>query len=319
MSRLSYIEMIKKMGLTEYEAKCYLGLFERESLTVSEISKLAGIPRPSAYEAVAKLMVKGLSVLIPGEIKRYTAADPSLLWEKSLEVFDDPLETELEELEKKKKLILENKKTIQENRDNMIKNLKSLYKTNRANNSPLDYIEVLKDPLQVHHKFLQLCSEAKTEIMGFVRPPFTTIGGSLKETLELKKRQGDTHGSVLKKGVIERSIWEIESVRDEIIPYLEKLDMRFVPGRNRVTSKLPIKMAVFDRKLVLYNFEDQVAGKQSITSMVTQHLALANAFIELFEFHWEKAEPLEDFLLREGVIKNVKDHSIKGPTKKEKQ
>jgi sugar-specific transcriptional regulator TrmB len=288
-------------------------------LTASETAKLSGVPRQNTYKALEKLLFKGLIVSLPGEVKRYAAAEPKLFKEKAISEFKKSMESELAELEARRREIIESSKTFEDNANNVAAKLETLYKQNRDNGDPLDYIEVLKNPLQIHHKFIQLCSEAKTEIMGFVRPPFTTIGGSPKEALELKKRQGDTHGSVLKKKVIERSIWEIEAVRNEIIPYFEKLDMRIVPGRNRVTSKLPIKMAVFDRKLVLYNFEDQVAGNQSITSMVTQHSALANAFIELFEFHWEKAEPLEDFLVREGVIKNVKDHSIKAPTKKEKQ
>ncbi len=290
MNRSSYIEMIKKMGFTEYEAKCYLGLFERESLTVSEISKLAGIPRPSAYEAVAKLMAKGLSVLIPGEIKRYTVADPNLLWEKSIEVIDDPLETELKELDNKRKLIMKNKKSIQGERDNMISDLKSLYKTNRANSSPLEYMIVLKDPLQILRKFIELSNEAQKEVLEFTKPPFIFKKAPKAIVEELKK----VNDEATQRGVISRNIWD-STAKNEYLPLAKKLDYSYGNIKDREIDNLPIGMQVFDRKKVLYKLVDPVAGKSSVTCLITEHPDLANTFVNLFESFWEKATPMDVF------------------------
>jgi len=324
MGNLSLLDRIRQLGFSEYEAKCYLALFERASLTVSEVSKLAGIPRPNAYEAMEKLSAKGLSASIPGKIKRYTASDPWILREKSLESLSTSMESELEGLERRRKEILDmkikemidRKKAIQENIDGVTSELELLYKGSRLNGSPLNYMEILKDPLQIHRRFLDLCLKAEKEILGFVKPPFTYRTESEKEAFSLKMKIGKTHYNVLKKGIVERSIWEIGSVKNEVLPYFKKMKPRVIPGMNRVTDTLPIKMVVFDRKLVLYQLDDPVEGKPSITSLVTEHPSLANAFAELFEYHWAKATPMEDYLAAEHVIKvKTKSHNIKKRSK----
>ena len=324
MSNTSLLERIKQLGFSEYEARCYLAVFERQSLTVSEVSKLAGIPRSNAYEAMERLLSKGLVVSIPGKMKRYSASDPWILREKSLESVSTSMESELEALERRRKEILDmkiremidRKKAIQENIDGVTSELELLYKGSRLNGSPLNYMEILKDPLQIRRKFLDLCSQAKKEILGFVKAPFTYRTAPEKKILALRKEVGSVHDYAIKRGIIERSIWEIGSVKDEVIPYYKKLHARIIPGTNRVTEKLPIKMVVFDRKLVLYQLDDPVEGKPSITSLVTEHPSLANAFIELFEYHWEKAVPMEDYLAAEHAINiNLKIRTAKKQSK----
>ncbi|MFQ6105075.1 MAG: helix-turn-helix domain-containing protein [Candidatus Glassbacteria bacterium] len=60
MSNPSVLKRLKELGLTDYEAKSCLSLLEKDTLTVTEVSKIAGIPRANAYEELEKLLVKGL-------------------------------------------------------------------------------------------------------------------------------------------------------------------------------------------------------------------------------------------------------------------
>ena len=59
------------LGLTEYEAKIYLALAVHGRMTVSEISKLSGVPRAKCYEVLSGLVLKGLVVIAGSKPTKY--------------------------------------------------------------------------------------------------------------------------------------------------------------------------------------------------------------------------------------------------------
>jgi HTH-type transcriptional regulator, sugar sensing transcriptional regulator len=284
MNNVNLVEKIKQLGFSEYEAKCYLALLERDSLSVSEVSRLAGVPRPNAYEALEKLMAKGISVTIAGKMKRYAASDPWFIRERSIQSLTNTLETEIEELERKRKEIIERKKSVQDTMEIVIGELDSRFKESRTNGAPLEYIEILKDPYRIHHKFMQLCSEATNEIVMFTKPPYAS------STKKHKDEQDNTQFAALERGVKIRSIYEIPTKEAEQVPFIEAIPESVKHGEEaRVIEELPIKLAVFDQKIVLYVMEDPFLGKLSVTTIVAENSALAKSFTILFEVFWEKA------------------------------
>lgn len=114
MNTALILKRFKDIGLTSYEAKSYLSLLNRDTLTVSEVSKLAGIPRPNAYEALERLMSKGLCASKPGHVKKYSASDPSLLEDKFLVKANRAMEIEVENLQEKEKRIIESNRAALE-------------------------------------------------------------------------------------------------------------------------------------------------------------------------------------------------------------
>lgn len=54
------LEELKKIGLSENEAKVYLALLEMGSATADEVAKKAGVKRPTTYVQFEDLMSKGL-------------------------------------------------------------------------------------------------------------------------------------------------------------------------------------------------------------------------------------------------------------------
>ena len=261
------IETVKKYGFTEYEAKCYLALFEKESLSVGEIANLAGVPRANIYGIMQKLLAKGLCVSLPGAIKKYSASDPG--------IFRNELNKSLDE----------SRKTI----DSLTTELASLYQKSRANGNPLEYIEVLKNPEQIHRKYIELYSKAHKEVLGFSKPPFSY---STKEQLD---EQGAAQFEAAKRKVLQRGIIQMPR-REEVKPYFENLiaTRRILKGNKkyqvlRFIDELPVKLHIFDEKVCFFGLEDPVKTKTSLTMLLTEHEAMAKSFKLLFQTFWRKA------------------------------
>ncbi len=59
------------LELTEYEARVYLALVMYGALTVSEISRRSGVPRPKCYEVLRGLSSKGLVAVVSSKPVKY--------------------------------------------------------------------------------------------------------------------------------------------------------------------------------------------------------------------------------------------------------
>ncbi len=67
------------LGLTDYEARAYLGLLREGPLTGYAVAKASGIPTSKSYEAVDGLARKGGATLLPGDPPRHAAVPPDAL------------------------------------------------------------------------------------------------------------------------------------------------------------------------------------------------------------------------------------------------
>lgn len=77
-----YQEILQNVGLSPNEAKIYESLVELGESTISKIAVAAGVHRRNAYDAINRLIDKGLcfEILTKGE-NRYNAVDPGKLLE----------------------------------------------------------------------------------------------------------------------------------------------------------------------------------------------------------------------------------------------
>ena len=73
-------QLLLDAGLTEREIKVYLALLELGSTSTGPLVKKSGIPNSKVYEALEKLINKGLaSYIIVSKIKHFQASDPEML------------------------------------------------------------------------------------------------------------------------------------------------------------------------------------------------------------------------------------------------
>ena len=273
INEAKHIKELTSLGLSENEAKTYLTLLAKSSMTVGEIAKISGVPRPKLYEILTKLIVKGLCTEKIGKVKRYRVVAPNIV---------------------KKKLIgdyqaqLEQKKIIAQNFSNAVN---SIYQQNMNKTDPLEYIEVLKDKKQIHRRWISLQNEAKQEILAFTKAPYTIL---LSENI-------DEESNTLKRGVAIRSIYEYKDViNEDLVSVISS--WVFAGEEARVVEELPIKLAIFDEKITMLALNDPISLKPSITTMIINHPSFAKAQKYVFESIWEKAMPFKEFKIK-GKIK----------------
>ncbi len=72
------IDKLRKLGLSPYEAKCYLALAAHGILPAKEIAKKSGVPPTSVYRNMESLKERGLVTPLQKEPLVYQILDPSV-------------------------------------------------------------------------------------------------------------------------------------------------------------------------------------------------------------------------------------------------
>ena len=71
------IEVLKRLGLTEYEARAYVSLVSTGPSTAGELSKSADVPYSRIYDILSRLESRGWVEVQSGRPSRYRARPPS--------------------------------------------------------------------------------------------------------------------------------------------------------------------------------------------------------------------------------------------------
>ncbi len=96
-----YDDILIQAGLTQNEAKIYQVILENNQLSVTQISKISNIHRRNVYDAIERLIDKGLAFQLFNQFENhYKAVDPHKLIEIIKEK-ENKLNSILPELEKK--------------------------------------------------------------------------------------------------------------------------------------------------------------------------------------------------------------------------
>ncbi|PSQ35211.1 TrmB family transcriptional regulator [Halobacteriales archaeon SW_12_69_24] len=68
--------VLESLGLTEYEARCFVALTRIGQGTAREIAEVADVPRPRVYDSVEALQGRGLADVQDAQPRRFRAPDP---------------------------------------------------------------------------------------------------------------------------------------------------------------------------------------------------------------------------------------------------
>jgi sugar-specific transcriptional regulator TrmB len=86
------VDLFKRFGFTEYEAKCYVALVRTRTGTAREIGELADVPRARVYDCVDELRERGLVEVQGSNPKQYRGVTPDTALDTVEAAFEDRLD-----------------------------------------------------------------------------------------------------------------------------------------------------------------------------------------------------------------------------------
>jgi sugar-specific transcriptional regulator TrmB len=89
----SVVEKLRKIGLTEYEAKAYLSLLNDHLNSAAKLSEKSGVPRTKIYSVLEALEQKGWIRIYSGIPLLFKAVDPREVFKKVKTDYDEFLES----------------------------------------------------------------------------------------------------------------------------------------------------------------------------------------------------------------------------------
>ena len=266
------------LGFSEREAKVYLALLKKRYASAAELQKISGIPQSKIYEVIDGLVRRGYcSEIISGRRKSYEIIDPKI----SLESSFDNLQRRLN------------------NSMGLKGRFSQLFTQSEETYRPLNQIEVLRGNDNIHHRYCQLIMATKNEILGFGRRPYAC------DTNEKSREQDDKEMQLQSQEVKARWIYEIDLPYDSwLIPDLQKLSETGI--RIQIADRLPLKMMIFDRELLLVAEEEPFGRDGELTMSVIRQSTIIKAFCALFEYFWINSVGLDKWLNSQSDKKHLK-------------
>ena len=89
------VDTLRSLGLTDYEARCLVGLSRVSDATASEVAELCDVPRSRVYDTADRLAERGLVDVQDGNPRRYRALPVDTITQK----FDREFRDRLDQLE----------------------------------------------------------------------------------------------------------------------------------------------------------------------------------------------------------------------------
>ena len=262
-----YLRAFVEIGLTEREAKVYMTLLNGRMYSASELQKAVNIPRTKIYEVLNKMLSRGICTERKlGKNKIYEAIEPELALERIYSKYQNDLNS-------KKKLIVQ----LSEVFTPIFENSKSII-------NPLEFIEVMRDKVQIHRRYTNSVRNTKREMLTFNKGPYAS------DNPERLAEQEDEETKLLKRGGMTKNIYELKEFND-VDWLLESVKKTVRFGQEaRVVEKLPIKMLIFDDEKVMFLLEQPIEVSNDLTMIYIEHKQLANACRILFNHMWDQGK-----------------------------
>lgn len=255
MTNHEYLKNLIELGLNTYEAKVYLSMLGKNSITASDASKMSGVPRQRIYDILNTLQLKGLCLEKPGKVLKYKATEPkealiSMLVEKNKKF--------QRELEKQRELALKISKKLENGNKIEV-------------NEPMEFIEIYRNPNQILRKYDELLLESENEILNIAKLPY------------LQEKAEPTYEKV-KNGIDVKFLIENNILKEK--PQMIEAIFRLYGNKdNRFIDSLPLKFSVFDGKKVSLTLPSE--NTNGIVGVVIKNRNMAEAMRILFYSLWE--------------------------------
>lgn len=254
---------LQQVGLNAYEARSYLVLMGHPRFKALELAARSHVPRQKIYEVLDSLVEKGFAQVVQEKTKLFSAVDPSLAIPAYLARRGKALQNELTEQARLA--------------TGLIEDLRAGFLEGQDGRGTLDFLSLVNDPTQTAIHYRRMLATVQREYAEFSRPPFAV--DPLDEQLVRE---------VAGRGIGCRLLIEAGPIDRE---HRERLKDYQTSGiQIRFLDRLPLKLALFDKKCGLVALLDPVLTKPSWAAVVFEHDGFAEAMSGLFESYWWRAQ-----------------------------
>ncbi len=255
------LQKMKEFGLSDYEARVYTALLQKDRLTAIEISRITKIPKTKIYAVINKLEKKNFCFRIAGREKCYKAIDPQR-----------PISNQISKMQHQ----MDNIKVISEF-------LSQQYHKYKGNDDEIDYVEVIKDADMILKRSEQIELQTNKTIKCMLKAPFIMDSEAI-----LKNNISPTIKKIKYTYLYEEKVLE----DDLLIEVLKKFQNYGI--EIRICDRIPVKAAIFDDKTVMINLKDKISTQTSFTAMFVHHEDVSAAFSEIFSSYYNRSISLDE-------------------------
>jgi sugar-specific transcriptional regulator TrmB len=257
------IESLKKLGLTEYEARTYIALNRIKAGTVYDINVTSDIPRSAIYGSLSKLEEKGLIEVEHGKPMRYRSIIPA-------------------------KAINKLRSSINDESEKAITYLEEAY-TQSECPEPTEAMWTIRGIMNLYNKSSDMIGSADKTILFITTDPlFDNLAQHypvFNNIFQLVQRR-------LSEGVRVRLVCLSKAAADYILSKLPAVEVRMM-DLSRPSASIPLMSSVLmtdDSEVLLSIIGDGVTGDhKDITTIHTREENIISVFRHFMEVEWDSA------------------------------
>lgn len=255
VNRDEWIQKLKKMGLSGYEAQVYLALLGETRAPASRVVRKSGVPQSKVYGALSSLVERGFAEQVLGDVKLYRGIPPGQAFENY-------------------------KRSVEESLADSHSDMAELSK--KAPNSPTD------DPGSLGIRLVR-----SGQIMGVVSDAFEAVEEELIIAVRYPMVMGpDTakDKEMIERGVKLRYLIDPAVLKDpvyapDIVANAEETD-----GAVRFIENVPLRFMIMDGRTAMIELAEDDG---STMGLVVPNRGLAENMRMLFDGLWEQAKTID--------------------------
>ncbi len=252
------LRRLQHIGLNTYESRAYLVLIGHPRFKALEVAGRARIPRQKIYEVLDSLVEKGFVQVVQGKAKEFSAVEPQMALQSYLSRKKEAFEREWQDRHGLAHLLTAD--------------LAEVYANGNRGRGTLDYLRIVADTGQIGEEYRRLLLQSHEEYLEFARPPYAV--DPAREPLVAR---------LLDKGLRCRLLFDAAIKEQSSLNALKEAG-----AEVRLSSDLPLKLALFDNQRGMISLDDPVVSHPQITAVVFEHPSLATAMRSLFDDFWKR-------------------------------
>ena len=255
MNRDEWIQKLKKMGLSGYEAQVYLALLGETRAPASRVVRKSGVPQSKVYGALSSLVERGFAEQVLGDVKLYRGIPPEQAFENY-------------------------RRSVEESLADSRGDMRDLAKT--APDSPTDDPGSLGIRLVRSGQIVGVVSDAfeyvEQELIIAVRSPMV-MAPTTEKDLEMMQR------GVKLRYLIDSAVLDDPELGPRLVANAEETN-----GAVRFIENVPLRFMVMDGRTAMIELAEEDG---STMGLVVPNRGLAENMRLLFDGLWDQAKTVD--------------------------